>query len=107
MMTLQKMGGIAALIQAATYVVGVVLMFTLSGFAENVAPIQRVPILAHNQAITYIANLFIYVVAGIFLVVLALALYERLKNRLAFNGAGNDRLRAHLGRYGHWCRSGL
>lgn len=79
MKNLQKLGGIAALIQAATYVVGVVLMFTLSGFAEDVEPIQRVPFLAHNQAITYMANLFIYVVAGIFLVVLALALYERLK----------------------------
>jgi hypothetical protein len=77
--TLQKMGGIAALIQAATYVVGVALMFTLPGFAEDVEPIQRVAFLADNRAIPYLANLFIYVVAGIFLAVLALAVYERLE----------------------------
>ncbi len=78
---LQKMGGVAALIQAATYVVSVALMFTLlaPGFAEDVEPIQKVAFLADNQAITYIWNLFIYVVAGVCLVVLALALYERLK----------------------------
>jgi hypothetical protein len=77
--TLQKMGGIAALIQAATCVVGVALMFTLPGFAEDVEPIQRVAFLADNEAIMYMANLFVYVVAGVFLVVLALAVYERLK----------------------------
>jgi hypothetical protein len=47
----QKMGGIAALIMAAV----------------------------DNQASLYIMNLIIYVVFGVFLVVLALALYERLK----------------------------
>jgi hypothetical protein len=76
---LQKMGGIAALIQAATYVVGIVLMLTLPGSMEDIEPIQKVAFLADHQAITYIANLFIYVVAGVFLVVLSLALYERLK----------------------------
>ncbi len=80
MKNLQKMGGIAALIHAATYVVGFVLFSTLlAGFAEDVEPIQKVAFLADNQAITYIWTLFIYVVAGVFLVILALALYERLK----------------------------
>ncbi len=81
MKNLQKMGGIAALIEAATYVVGAALMFTLlaSGFAEDVEPVQKVAFFADNQAITYIWNLFSYMVAGVFLVVLVLALYERLK----------------------------
>jgi hypothetical protein len=38
-----------------------------------------VAFLADNQTITYIWSLFIYVVFGVFLVVLALAPYERLK----------------------------
>ncbi len=81
MKNLQKIGGIAALIHAATYVVGVALMFTLlaPGYAEEIEPIQKVAFFADNQAITYIGNLFSYVVAGVFLGVLALALYERLK----------------------------
>lgn len=83
MKTLQKMAGIAALIEAATYVVGIALYFTLlaPSFAEDVAPVQRVALLTANQAITYRWNLIVYVVAGAFLVVLALALYERLKAR--------------------------
>ena len=81
MKNLQKMGGIAALVHAATYVVGVGLFLTVQApvFAEDVEPIQKVASLADNQAITYIGNLFQYVVAGVFLVVMALALYERLK----------------------------
>ncbi len=83
MKTLQKMGGIAALIHAATYFVGIALYFTLlaPNFAEDVAPVQKVALLADNQAITYIWNLIVYVVAGALLVVLVLALYERLKAR--------------------------
>ncbi len=76
----QKMGGIAALIEAAAYMVGLVLMFTLlaPGFTGD-DTVQKVAFLADNQAITYMWILFVFVVAGVFLVVLALALYERLK----------------------------
>ena len=80
---LQKMGGVAALIEAATFVVGFALFFTL--LAPSVYgstdgdTVQSVAFLADNQAILYIWNLIIYVLFGIFLVVLALALYERLK----------------------------
>lgn len=80
---LQKMGGVAALIEAATFVVGFVLLFTLLApagyFAADVDPIQNAAFLADNQAIMYLWYLIIYVVFGIFLVVLSLALYERLK----------------------------
>ena len=80
---LQKMGGVAALIEAATFVVGFALFFTLmapSGYGSTDGdPVQSVAFLADNQAILYIWNLIIYVLFGIFLVVLALALYERLK----------------------------
>jgi hypothetical protein len=77
---LQKLGGIAALIEAATFVVGFGLLFTLlAPLAGDVDPGQLVAFLADNQAIMYAWNLIIYVVFGIFLVVLALALYDRLK----------------------------
>ena len=78
---LQKMGGVAALIEAATFVVGFALFFTLlAPYATgDVDPVQTVAFLADNQAILYVWNLIIYVLFGVFLVVLALALYERLK----------------------------
>ena len=75
----QKIGGVAALIEAATYVVGFGLYFTLLDSSGYVGPVQYVAFLVDNQAIMHIGNLFIYVVFSVFLVVLALALYERLK----------------------------
>ncbi len=81
MNNLQKIGGVAALIAAATFVVGFGLLVTLLAptAAVDVDPGQSVAFLVDNQAIIYIWNIIIYVLFGIFLVVLALALYERLK----------------------------
>jgi Domain of unknown function (DUF4386) len=76
---LQKMGGVAALIEAAAYMVGFGLYFTLLDSSGYVGPVRKVAFLVDKQAIIYVGNLFIYVVFGAFLVVLALALYERLK----------------------------
>ena len=81
MKTLQKMGGIAALICAATYLVAMGLFFTL------LAPIankdldfgQFMAFFIENQTIVFIWHLTMYMVNGVFLVILALALYERLK----------------------------
>lgn len=44
-----------------------------------VGPVQKVAFLVQHHSIIHIGNLFIYVVFGIVLVVLALALHERLK----------------------------
>jgi hypothetical protein len=78
-MNLQKMGGIAALYEAAAFVVamvGFLIVVDVSGAAD---PVQKVALIVDNQAVLYILNLIAYVVWGVFLVVLALALYERLK----------------------------
>ena len=76
---LQKMGGVAALIEAFAYVVGFGLYLTLLDSSGYVGAVQKVAFLVEKQAIIYIGNLFIYVVFSVFLVVLALALCERLK----------------------------
>lgn len=75
----QKMGGVAALIEAATYVVGLGLALTLLAPVLDADPDQYVAFLVDNQALLHIWHLIIYVINGVFLVVLALALYERLK----------------------------
>lgn len=80
---LQKMGGVAALIDAVTFLVGFALLFALlvpaGYFAADVGAVQNAAFLANNQAVMYLWYLTIYVVFGIFLVVLSLALYDRLK----------------------------
>jgi hypothetical protein len=81
MKTSQKMGGISALIMAATFLVGLVLSVTLLAnyTSGDMEPLQEVAFIANNQILLYVENMIIFVLFGIFLVVLALALYNRLK----------------------------
>ena len=79
MKNLQKMGGIAALYAGAAYVVGFVLWGGVLGYNSDLEPAQKVASFVENQGLWYMLNLVVYVVWGFFLVVLALALHERLK----------------------------
>jgi len=77
---LQKMGGISALINAAAYIVGFALAFTLLAPVMNAAdPSQYVAFLAGNQTLMVTWYIIIYLIAGVFMVPLALALHARLK----------------------------
>lgn len=77
---LQKAGGIAALAHAAAYIVsmiiGVVLMFPIL----DAEPGAYLAFLTENQTFVYLWNLIAYWVSAIALVILVLALYERLKH---------------------------
>jgi hypothetical protein len=79
----QKIGGVAALIMAATWVVGFAVFLGVLApagyFDEGVDAVEKTRILVENQAVVSISYLTAFVVFGIFLIVLSLALYERLK----------------------------
>jgi hypothetical protein len=81
MKTLQKFGGIAALIDAATYLVAIGLFLTLLSPMGNTDLDfgQFMAFFMENQMIVFIWDLLSYMVNGVFLVILALALYDRLK----------------------------
>jgi hypothetical protein len=79
MKNLQKMGGFAALFEAAALVAGMVFYLLVLDYVSVVDPVQKVALLVDNTVAMYISNQLIYVVFGIVLVVLALALYDRLK----------------------------
>ncbi|MBC8507048.1 MAG: DUF4386 family protein [Anaerolineales bacterium] len=79
MKNLQKIGGLAALYLAAAYLLGIVLFLFVLDYPSIVEPAQKVALLVDKQATIYITNLVMYVIFGFFLVVLSLALYERLK----------------------------
>ena len=83
MKNLQKMGGIAALIGAATNLLALVVFAAFlapKGFgSEDADPGQIVALLADNQAwmrVWYEIQFFAF---GVCLIILSLALYERLK----------------------------
>lgn len=79
MKNLQKMGGIAALYMATAYLVGIILFLFVLDYPNIVDPAQKVALLVDKQMVIYSMNLILYVIFGIFLIMLALALYERLK----------------------------
>jgi len=81
MKNLQKLGGIAALYEAAAYLVGFALWVGVLNYSGDLEPAQKVASFLNNQSLWYILNLVVYIVGGLFLVVLALALYERLKTK--------------------------
>lgn len=78
MKNLQKMGGIAALYLAAAYGMGIVLFLFVLDYPSIVDPAQKVALVMDQQMVMYVTNLIMYVIFGVLLVVLTLALYERL-----------------------------
>ncbi len=80
MNNLQKSGGIAALLHAAAYVVAMVLGVTLIFPLLDAAPNEYLKFLSENQTLVYLWNLIGYWGSAITLVIMVLALYERLKD---------------------------
>lgn len=80
MKTLQKFGGIAALIGAATNLFAIAMFITLGpkGFGSD-DPVQLLSFLADNQAFMRVFDIIIYLLFGVSLIFLSLALYEQLK----------------------------
>lgn len=80
---LQKMGGVAALVMAAAWVVAFAVLLGVlmpAGYYDaGVTAVEQARIIADNQALASFSYLIPYVAWGILLVVLALALHDRLK----------------------------
>jgi hypothetical protein len=72
----QKFGGFAALYLAVAYLIGMVIFLD---YPNITGPAQKVALLVEMQMVTFSTNLLMYVFFGVFLIVLSLALYDRLK----------------------------
>ncbi len=79
MKSLQKFGGFAALYLAAAYLIGMVIFLVVLDYPGITDPAQKAALLVEMQAVTFATNLLMYVFFGVFLIVLSLALYDRLK----------------------------
>jgi hypothetical protein len=83
MVNLQKAGGIAALFETLAYIVGFGVMATLlnPGNAEGWSSAQKLDFVLERKTLFQIWTIFIYVAFGIALVVLTVALHDRLKDK--------------------------
>ncbi len=78
---LQRFGGVAALFEAAIYISAFVFFGVFWDLPAGADSAQKFAFLANNQIILSLVNLTMYVVFGIFLAVLVLALHQRLKTK--------------------------
>ena len=75
----QQTGGLAALYMAAAYLLAMPFFLLLVDYHSAVGPAAKVASLVTNHGAMQVMYLITYVVFGIALSILALALYERLK----------------------------
>ncbi len=80
MKTLQKTGGFAALYLAVAYLIGMPLFLVVLDSLSITDPAQKVALLVEKQMVIFSTNLLMYVFFGVVLIVLSLALYDRLKS---------------------------
>ncbi|MCW8878406.1 MAG: DUF4386 domain-containing protein [Kangiellaceae bacterium] len=78
MNNLQKMGGIAALSEALLYLAAFIFFGAVWDFPSNSSVEQKLLYLIENQVILHIAHFVLYILFGIILLVLVLAIHERL-----------------------------
>ncbi len=80
MKTLQKSGGIAALYMAISHLIGIVIFLVVLDYISITDPAQKLALNVEKQTIIFSTNLLMYVFFGFALVVLSLALYDRMKS---------------------------
>ena len=113
MKTLQKFGGFAALYMALAHLIGIIIFIVILDYISITDLAQKVAMNVDNQTVVFSTNLLMYVFFGFFLIVLSLALYDRLKVWRTGTHASGNRDRDHLGwlidcqRHGRECRAHL
>ena len=80
MKTLQKFGGFAALYLAVAYLIGMTLFLVVLDYPSITDRAQKVALLVDKPMVIFSTNLLMYVFFGVFLIVLSLALHDRLKS---------------------------
>lgn len=77
---LQKLAGISAISQALIYISAFVYFGAFWSFPYDGSPLEKMTYLAENQLIFSLMCYLMYVVFGVFLAVLIIGLYEKLKH---------------------------
>jgi len=77
--TWQKYGGFAALYLAVAYLIGMALFLVVLDYPSITDSAQKVALLVQMPTVIFATNLLMYVFFGVALIVLALALHDRLQ----------------------------
>jgi hypothetical protein len=80
MKDLQKIGGISALINAGAYIVGLGIVFSVLAPIIDADPNEYLSLIDNNKTLLILWHILIYLVAGVCMVPLTLALHERMKD---------------------------
>lgn len=80
MKTLQKSGGAAALFMAISHLIGLVIFIVVLDYLNITDPAQKLTMNIEKQTVIFSTNLLMYVFFGFALIVLSLALYDRMKS---------------------------
>jgi hypothetical protein len=80
MKTLQKSGGIAALYMAISHLIGIVIFIVILDVLNITDPAQKLAMNIEKQTVIFSTNLLMYVFFGFALIVLSLALSDRMKS---------------------------
>lgn len=80
MKTLQKVGGFSAMYMAASHLIGIVIFLIVLDYLNITDPVQKVALNVDKQMVIFSTNLLMYVFFGFALVVLSLALNDRVKS---------------------------
>ncbi len=80
MKTLQKFGGFAALYMAISHLIGIVIFIVILDVLSITDPSQKLAMNIEKQTVIFSTNLLMYVFFGFALIVLSLALYDRMKS---------------------------
>jgi hypothetical protein len=81
--TNSRWGGIAALVEASTYLIGIVMLFTMLSPTLTLEPPEYVAFIRDNHLVMHLWIWLIYLVNGSFLVVLVHTLSQRLRGMMA------------------------
>lgn len=78
MKNLQKYGGFAAFYLALAYITGIIIFLIILDYPSITDMDQKLAMLLEKTTIFFITNLIMYVVFGFVLIILTIALYERI-----------------------------
>lgn len=80
MKTLQKSGGFAALYMAVAHLIGIIIFLVVLDYLNITDPAQKLALNVEKETVIFSTNLLMYVFFGFALVILSLALYDRMKS---------------------------